>query len=178
MTAYDDCLTVEAKGQQVISKWLISQGCTVVFNNHDARGAEFQSFGDLIVVRPEKDKHELVELKIEETNRHGNLFIETWSNKNWWNPGWIVKTKADWLFYYFIEQDELYQLKIEKLRKFIFSTNETGRVDAFAKYQEKPHQKYKQPNQTCGLCVPITDLKKINGLVTCRRPLAAISEAA
>lgn len=178
MTAYDDCLSVEAKGQKIIYDWLIQRGCVVVFNVNDVRGAEFQSFGDLIVVRPDNDKHELIELKIEEHNAHGNLFVETWSNKNWWNPGWIYKSKAEWLFYYFLQEDTLYQISMNNLRRFVFRTNESGKVETFSRYKERPQRKYNQPNQTCGLCVPIADLQKNAGLVTLSTPCADILAAA
>lgn len=178
MTAYDDCLTVEAKGQKIIQEWLTKRGCVVVFNVNDSRGAEFQSFGDLIVVRPNQNKHELIELKIEEENSFGNLFIETWSNKNWWNPGWIYKSKAEWLFYYFLREDALYQVSMNNLKRFVFSTGESGKVETFARYKEKAQRKYNQPNQTCGLCVPIEDLEKHAGLVTLSRPMADIQAAA
>jgi hypothetical protein len=178
MTAYDTCLSVEAKGQEIITSWLRQLGHVVVFNRHDIRNAEFQTYGDLIVKRAVKDKHELVELKIEETNIYGNLFIETWSNKNWWNPGWLYKTKADWLFYYFIKEDQLYQMKMENLRRFLFETHNTGKVETFAKYQEKPQKKYNQPNQTFGLCVPISDLLKQTGLIIYSNPYQAIKQAA
>lgn len=178
MTAYDECLSVEAKGQKIISDWLTECGCTVVFNLNDSRGQEFQTYGDLIVVGPNSEKHELIELKIEEANSHGNLFIETWSNKNWWNPGWIFKTKAEWLFYYFLQEDELYRIRIEDLRRFVFGIGKTGTVSAFAKYREKPQKKYNQPNQTCGLCVPIKDIEAQAGLLLKHKPLAKIKAAA
>lgn len=178
MTAYEDCLQTEDAGQHIIRDWLKSFGCTVVFNLNDTRGAEFQSYGDLIVKRPHSDKHELVELKIEKTNAHGNLFIETWSNKSWFNPGWIYKSKAELLFYYFLEQDELYTMNMVDLKKFVFSVNDNGQLSAFGKYKERQQSKHSQPNLTCGLCVPIRDLLQQPGLVRQHSPKASISLAA
>ena len=55
-----------------------------------------------------------IELKAEEKHT-GNLFLETWSNKNLdnklshaergSNPGWLQKLSADLLLYYFIFQE-------------------------------------------------------------------------
>jgi hypothetical protein len=178
MTDYENCLVTEDIGQGIIRDWLKSMGCTVVFNRNDGRDAEFQSYGDLIVKRPNSIKHELVELKIEQTNKHGNLFIETWSNKSWFNPGWIYKSKADLLFYYFLEQDELYTMSMVDLKKFVFKVNDQKQLMAFGKYKERQQSKHSQPNLTCGLCVPIPDLLQQPGLLRQHSPKASMSIAA
>lgn len=158
MAGYKDSLDLEAKGEAIIFDWLRNLGCTVIFNRNDHRGKEFQTYGDLIVRPPEQSKHMLVELKVEKSGRHGNFFIETWSNRTWFTPGWIFTSKAQRLLYYFLEDDCLYSMCMDDLKSFVFQRNKDNRITAFFHYPEKTQSKYNQPNQTHGLCVPINDL--------------------
>jgi hypothetical protein len=100
-----------------------------------------------------------LELKTEE--RHtGNLFIETWSNKEHWNPGWIYTSLADYMLYHFLDREVCYVISMKALKKFCFTTpganKSTGRL---TDYREVGQEKHKQKNNTCGRLVPIDDLK-------------------
>ncbi len=48
----------------------------------------------------------------------GNIFYETISNKEHGVPGCMVKSKADFLFYYFTETRELYIINFNQYRKW------------------------------------------------------------
>lgn len=99
-----------------------------------------------------------IELKAEAQNRHGNFFLETWSNRAWFTLGWMYKLRGDSLFYYFIQDRELYTLSIPALQAWAFGTDDSpGRIYA---YPEKRQLKYEQKNDSWGRCVPIADLQK------------------
>lgn len=162
MTAYQDSLKTEADGQGVLHDWL--RHCcnaTVVINAPAHFGRELQQFGDMVV---QWDGHKekpikYIELKIE--NKYtGNLFVETWSNKARKTPGWIINTKAEHLFYYFISNDTLISLDMMELKDFIYQVDSSGKVNAY-KYREVKQGKCQQMNDTWGLLVPIDDLKDL-----------------
>jgi hypothetical protein len=95
-----------------------------------------------------------VEVKAELENRHGNFFLETWSNRARFTPGWMVTLRSDWLFYYFLTSDELFVIPFRKLQKWAFHQ---GRIYSFA---ERQQSKYDQLNDTWGRCVPIAVLAR------------------
>ena len=109
-----------------------------------------------------------VELKAE--RRHtGNLFLETWSNRNLTNrvshssrgsnPGWMVKSRADYLFYHFLDGDQLYIIPMFELQVWAWTGVATA-GKTFFDWPEKPQNKYDQLNDTWGRCVPITALRQ------------------
>lgn len=94
-----------------------------------------------------------VEVKAEADCRHGNFFLETWSNRQRFTPGWMLNLNTDLLLYHFLAEDLLYRVPFEKLRKWAFHE---GRIYDFP---EKPQHKYQQLNDTWGRCVPIAVLE-------------------
>lgn len=107
-----------------------------------------------------------IEIKAEQENKFGNFFLETWSNRQLFNPGWMFKVNCDWLFYHFLMSDELYAINYAKLRKWAF---QDCRIYAFP---ERSQSKYEQKNDTWGRCVPIAVLQKEIGLRDPFRPEA------
>jgi len=108
-------------------------------------------FGDLVVTANEIGK--IIEIKAELKNTHGNLFIETWSNRSSFTPGWLLKCQADWIWYYFVEDKQLYHIAMNELRTW----SNTG---AIFNYPERCQKKYEQLNDTWGRCVPIEVLRR------------------
>jgi len=108
-----------------------------------------------------------LELKAE--RRHtGNLFLETWSNRNLddavshatrgSNPGWLLKTRSDLLMYYFIGEDILYVLSGIALKRWAFGCgNDSGRIYDFPELKQK---KYQQANDTWGRLVSVDVLMR------------------
>jgi hypothetical protein len=102
-----------------------------------------------------------IEIKAEQ-RWTGNLFLETWSNKNLENaanharlgsnPGWLLKSRADLLFYYFLDRDALLIMSMLALQRWAFT------ADKIYQYREVRQGKYQQPNDTHGRIVPICDL--------------------
>jgi hypothetical protein len=112
-----------------------------------------------------------VEIKVETSSNTGNLFLETWSNRNLEqmdshaargsNPGWLPKIQADLLFYYFLDSDELYIIDLFRLKQWAYRhDNGHPRIE---KYPERRQAKYVQGNDTWGRCVPISDLQRALG---------------
>jgi hypothetical protein len=74
-----------------------------------------QDFGDHLLNTDDRTVW-AVEIKVEQAWT-GNLFLETWSNRNLESkathaelgstPGWLIKTRADMLLYYFLDGDNL-----------------------------------------------------------------------
>lgn len=96
-----------------------------------------------------------VELKAEQKFT-GNLFLETWSNRSRWTIGWMYTTKADKLWYYFIDNDELYYANVETLRDWCFGSGDgAGQI---YKHRELKQSKYAQKNDSWGRIVPIETL--------------------
>jgi len=99
-----------------------------------------------------------VEFKVEAENKHGNFFLETWSNltfdSRYRKPGWLYTLHTDYIWYYFLNTDQLYIIDFSKLFHWAFSKG--GRVFDFP---EKEQNKYNQKNATWGRCVPIETVK-------------------
>lgn len=108
-----------------------------------------------------------IELKAE--RRHtGNLFLETWSNRNLddpvshaqrgSNPGWLLKSRADLFMYYFIEADILYVISGFALQRWAFGFGDNaGRIYSFP---ERKQSKYAQRNDTIGRTVEVSVLMR------------------
>jgi hypothetical protein len=105
-----------------------------------------------------------IELKTEEKHT-GNLFIETWSNKSRWNPGWIYTSLADYLLYHFLDCGVCYVLSMRALKQFCFTTpNKSKSAGKLSDYREVEQGKHNQKNDTWGRLVPVDDLKAVDCL--------------
>lgn len=111
--------------------------------------------GDLLVQKTGSAKY--IELKAERQNDHGNLFVETWSNKSRGGLGWFHACQADWLWYYFLKPSELYILQMDQLREWARQPMHRPRLYDFP---EKNQRRYVQMNDTWGRPVPIEILKR------------------
>jgi hypothetical protein len=109
-----------------------------------------------------------VEFKVEESNKYGNFFLETWSNRNLEsrqsyadrgnNQGWLYHLKSDFLFYYFLDSDDLYIFDLFTLKRWAYGHGDvSGNIYRFP---EKPQSKHAQLNDTWGRCVPIAVLQE------------------
>lgn len=104
-----------------------------------------------------------VEIKAEAEQKHGNFFLEIWSNLSRYTPGWMFHLNCDVLLYHFIEQDELYVINFQHLKDWAFrkeNGNKRGRIWDF---KMRPQEKYVQLNDTWGSCVPISVIESAVG---------------
>lgn len=164
MNAYEQARTVETKGRDRLMPFLIDRYDHVVVTDKGPLARYVQEvLGDVIV--NQRGQMWTIEIKIEE--RHtGNLFLETWSNRNLENRynqkslgstlGWMHTCKADLLFYYFLDTDWLYMIDMFQLRRWAFGTN--GRDGRCYSFPEKGQGRYVQKNDTYGRIVPIKAL--------------------
>lgn len=111
-----------------------------------------------------------VEVKVEQNNRHGNFFLETWSNRSRFTLGWMYTLNTDLLLYHFLEDDLLYKIPFRKLRVWSFHK---GRIYDFP---EREQAKRAQMNDTWGRCVPIDVVSRELPLPPPMKPLAHFFE--
>lgn len=136
-----------------------------------------ETAGDVMVNTPD-GRLWTVELKTER-KWTGNLFLETWSNRNLnvkadhamygSNPGWLAKLRADLLLYYFLDADILISLDLFELKRWAFGYLENSEHVAGNLYRcngsgeqefrERPQGVYRQANDTWGRLVPVRTLQ-------------------
>lgn len=161
MNAFDEARGVEERSQAILEPWLRWKYEHVVFNNGGQCHLETQKrYGDALIARSGESRW--LEIKAEEEEKHGNLFLEVWSNKSQLNPGWMIHSRADLIFYHFVAQDVLYALKLPEIQRWAFDVS-MGKP-AISQYPLKPQDKYQQRNDTWGHCVPISVCQEVAGM--------------
>lgn len=113
----------------------------------------YQPLGiDLLWVVPEQNflRSMTVEVKGDRYDKTGNFFFETVSDLERSTTGGFVITRAEWLFYYFINSGQLYCLPMTYVKPW-FLTN-------LRRFRERIAQSQRDQNQwrTAGRLVPIT----------------------
>jgi len=101
-----------------------------------------------------------LELKAELEDRYGNFFLEMFSNKRLFLPGWMLTCFADFLLYYFCETGDLYLMNFKKLKEWAFYVDQGSHSMRITKYDFKEQDKRQQRNDTWGYCVPKRDLTR------------------
>jgi hypothetical protein len=172
MNAFRDASKVEAKGMAVLLPFLEEKaGRGLVLTSKGTLAKHLQLIAGDVLYNDFNDRMWAVEIKCEEQDKYGNLFLETWSNRNLdskgghaergSNQGWLYHCRADVLLYYFLESDELYVLNLFKLKQWAFGfASVPGKIYAYA---EKVQEKRTQLNDTWGRCVPIRVLQESLG---------------
>jgi hypothetical protein len=169
MNGWDRARLVEVRAMQILQRFLrdnAHDGRLVLFNKGALAKALQAEYGDA-AFNSDADTVHTVEMKAEE-RWTGNLFLETWSNRNLdfrdshaergSNPGWLLKQRADLLLYYFLDNDHLIVVPLYALKRWAFGcTGQAGRIYA---YPEKIQRKYEQANDTVGRVVPVADLAR------------------
>jgi penicillin-binding protein-related factor A (putative recombinase) len=133
------------------------------------------TYGDLFV-QTKDDAFFTIELKAEEANRHGNFFLEEWSNRSRYRRGWMDSLNVCYLLYHFVESDQLYIIDFQALKKWAYWCEFEGQPRLYA-FPMKQQGKRDQLNDTWGACVPIEVIQREVGL-RLRRPSMFEREAA
>jgi len=151
MNAFDACRQVEKCGMEDIIKFLrmhAHEGQFVLTDKGTLAMELQKSVGDALL-NTEDGRAWGVEVKIEEENKHGNFFLETWSNLSRHTPGWMFTLRSDLLLYYFKKEGELYCMRLDSVKRWAFTERN------IYKFPERAQAKYDQKNDTWGRCVPI-----------------------
>ena len=155
LNAYEDACLTEVEGKRIAIEFLRAIGATDIVEN-DTK--ELQEHGD---VRAQIDNRAYsVEIKTEEENKHGHIFLETWSNLCEEDDGngkkilhdkrgWLDSNRADMLIYICLKTEEIYTIYMYALKRWAFLD---GRIYSF---EEKKQSKRDQKNVTHGRVVPI-----------------------
>lgn len=159
MSAFGNCLEIERKGVEEVVRYLRARKwftdlCPSPKN--EKREKTQRTFGDLCAATPD-GRSLWIDFKVEQSHKHGNLFIEEWSNRRQGNPGWLHKIECDWIMYYFYEEKILYCFKKAELCNWAFYTKsrcEPEKLYRILDFPNKPQGKHKQKNDTWGFCVP------------------------
>lgn len=165
MSSFDTTRAIEREAiktlEPVLRKFCV-QG-QLVFIDHERHRIELQKYGDAIGTHRGSRKSVTFEFKAEKRNAYGNLFLETWSNRRTFRPGWLVTSEADYLAYQFLEESQLFLIDLPKLKRWAFGEGEQqGQLWA---YTERLQSKYEQHNDTWGRPVPISVLRKGVGFI-------------
>jgi hypothetical protein len=154
MSAFDNCCRVEQESLPRLLDWLESQadsGRVVLTSKGPLSKFLQETVGDALMQK--NGAAYGAEFKIEQ-RWTGNLFLETWSNLERFNPGWLVKLDADVLLYYFADKKMLITVPFKKLKRWAFGGKDTGSAHVY-RYPEKQQRKYTQLNDTWGRIVPV-----------------------
>ena len=175
MNPYDSARLTEAKGMAVLAPFLSQEmnGRLVLLEKGPLARALQETTGDAIMQTPDRRAWS-VEVKVEERDDYGNLFLETWSNKNLddadrraqygSNPGWLLKLRSDLLLYYFLDADKLCVMSLFRLQQWAFGCKDNGNVARLYDFKEKRQGRRMQANDSWGRCVPIQTLAQEVGL--------------
>lgn len=166
MNGFGEASKVEARALAVLLPYLDEQADGRVVLTSKGTLARFLQItvGDAIF-NDKKGRVWSVELKAEEKHT-GNLFLETWSNKNLTDAqshaergstmGWLFSCRADLLMYYFLDSDDLHIIPLLRLKRWAFGLGlRPGRLYDFPEVEQ---HKYGQPNDTHGRLVEIATL--------------------
>ena len=160
MSGWDEARTVEQRSMQILRPFIQQRafnGQYVVTSKGPLARELQKSVGDMLYNSDSETVYS-AEIKAEESNKHGNFFLETWSNRARFTLGWMFNLNTDLLLYYFLDEDELYAIPFLKLRKWAFHQ---CRIYDFP---ERKQAKYDQLNDTWGRCVPCTTVANELGL--------------
>lgn len=108
------------QGEQFVKQWILELHPNVS-SITDVSDDKFYQKQDIdFVVDFTNGKQATVEIKTD-TYKTGNMFFETISNEEYQTKGCLMKTNADFLFYYFsnYQNGVLYIFKMKDFRKFV-----------------------------------------------------------
>lgn len=109
-----DCLAFGKKGEDQVIQYLLSQDYSLGLVDVRAERAAQQADVDFLLLR---DNDVLCSIEVKtDSYSSGNMFFEEKSDET--RDGCMVVTKADYLFYFFINESVLYIIRIKPFRKW------------------------------------------------------------
>lgn len=108
------------QGEQFVKQWILELHPNVNSITDVSEDKFYQKQDIDFVVDFTSGKQATVEIKTD-TYKTGNMFFETISNEEYQTKGCLMKTNADFLFYYFsnYQNGVLYIFKMKAFRKFV-----------------------------------------------------------
>lgn len=168
MNAFRASQRVEAEANKILHPYLLEQteGRLVMTNKGKLARWLQESLGDAIGEKGERMF--AVELKAERVHT-GNLFLEVWSNRNLDNRanhaergstvGWMMKSRADLLLYYFLDVDILYSLDLLSVQRWLFGYGPKAGAWCSGSLREVMQKRQQQANDTWGVLAPVERLR-------------------
>jgi hypothetical protein len=136
---------------------------TVAVHNVEEDAAYQEHDVDLLWTVLEKERLRVipVEVKGDRYHRTGNFFFETVSNESKGTLGCFLYTKAEWLFYYFLEIGMLYCLPMTEVRPWFVQN-----IHRFKEQRTSTPTRSGESYVTIGRLVPITAvLTEVEGVL-------------
>jgi hypothetical protein len=156
MTVFHHCSDIGKEGVEQVVKLIEARQC-ICFDTQKLPGhimLDWQyNVGD-VLYRASDGRLVTVEVKTE-WSASKNLFLETWSNREWGRQtvGWMLVCRSEFLAYVFLETKEIYVANMRRLWEWLFTKGNHRR------YPEKKQGRNVQLNKTFGLTVPIEHLR-------------------
>ena len=150
---YRDNLATEREGMQIVIEYLRHHKR----NPRQTTSKEEQQRGDL-AIQSTQGNEAFIEVKVE-SQFTGNLFVELFSNREYGTTGWLWNCRADWIVFYFLNQDILIGMSFPALKNWLLNQTDR-RLDSY----KEARAKHSGPNDTYGRLVPIEHLKAAQGL--------------
>lgn len=177
MSSFAACRNVEARGWAMVEPWLRAHWHIAdIVPLFRAERVQMAGCGDF-AVHLRDGRSLVVELKTERENKTGNLFLETWSNRAFGRQrgGWMRDGVFDRLVYTFLASREVYVIDFPKLWGWFWEGPGGGQGNGY-RYREVAQRVNDQRNLTCGVPVPIADLRAA-GLFTHEAVIPAVTDA-
>ena len=152
-------LQVESAGNVMFRELVIDklQEHRFIQITDDSEGGKFlqQSGIDYFLVAPTGFPHLIsLELKVEQRNTWGTLFLEVFQNVFPTRPGWLQSCSAELLIYGFIKPEPVfYIMGMAELRALILET------PLFAYYPCRTQKRRELASTAAGFSVPVADLR-------------------
>jgi hypothetical protein len=162
MSSFQKCCELEALSrahiQQHLLREMVHDGRFVrVEKGPMARAFQLTS-GDYVVNSDELTAYR-IEHKCEYTNKYGNFWLETFSNKSRGKLGWLFTNQADFLLYHFMREGQVYLVSLPALRRWLYSESSSRNKPIAHRYPHRMQVTHAQMNDTWGYCVPIVHVQ-------------------
>lgn len=159
MNAFIAACRVEDRSWEVLEPYLKTRA----FDGRFVRTAkgplslELQkSVGDVLV---NSDRLSVTGIEVKAEERYtGNLFLERWSNRSCFTPGWFETLRTDLLWCHFLDKDVVYEIGFQRLRQWLYWHTGRGHPKCHTFVLAK-QGKYEQKNDTWGYLVPVRELR-------------------
>jgi len=150
------------KGIQIVDNYLMSLKKTISVKNVENDPNYQKNDIDLVWVY-KKDDHEImisIEVKTDKYTT-GNFWLETISNKRLNTPGCFIKSKAKYIFYYFIKWDCMYIIPLKKAIPWFLKNIDKFRVSETTTKDNSGEYRHTTVGRIVPISIMIDEIKEI-----------------